>query len=189
VQRTHQIILIISMMLGSWLGMQAVHECGHVLGAWLTGGEVAQVVLYPLAISRTDLAANPHPLVVVWAGPAFGALLPLAVWLVTAAARMPAAFVLRFFAGFCLTANGAYIGAGSFIEAGDCGQMLRHGSPIWTLWFFGAACVPSGIWLWNGQGKHFGLGSEPEKINSAIVWATSIACIALAVLGFLVDGE
>jgi hypothetical protein len=48
----------------SWLLMQAVHESGHVLGARLGGGTVAQVVLHPLTISRTDLAANPHPLLV-----------------------------------------------------------------------------------------------------------------------------
>lgn len=45
--------------------MQAIHECGHVLGAWLTGGQVARVVLNPLTLSRTDLAENPRPLVVV----------------------------------------------------------------------------------------------------------------------------
>lgn len=67
--RLHQTILIGSTLLGSWLGMQAVHELGHVAGAWLTGGRVERVVLHPLTISRTDLATNPHPLPVVWAGP------------------------------------------------------------------------------------------------------------------------
>ena len=62
----HREILMASTLLGSWLGMQAVHELGHVFGAWLTGGRVQQVVLHPLTISRTDLAENPSPLVVVW---------------------------------------------------------------------------------------------------------------------------
>lgn len=79
-QRFHQVILIASTLLGSWLGMQAVHEFGHVVGAWLTGGQVDRVVLHPLTISRTDLARNPHPLLVVWAGPVFGCLLPLDAW-------------------------------------------------------------------------------------------------------------
>src|SRR5881394_1603306 len=99
--------------------MQAVHESGHLLGAWLTGGRVARVVLYPLTISRTDLAENPNPLPVVWAGPVFGILLPLALWGAAVALRMPGAFVLRFFAGFCLIANGAYIAAGSLDGIGD----------------------------------------------------------------------
>src|SRR5262245_57164104 len=105
-KRLHQVVLIGSTVLGSWLGMQAVHESGHVLGAWWTGGRVAQVVLQPLTISRTDLADNPCPLVVVWAGPVVGVVVPLLLWGLAAAAGLPGAFVLRFFAGFCLLANG-----------------------------------------------------------------------------------
>jgi Peptidase M50B-like len=71
VRRLNQIVLILSTVLGSWLGMQAIHESGHVFGAWLTGGRVTRVVLHPLTISRTDLAHNPSPLAVVWAGPVF----------------------------------------------------------------------------------------------------------------------
>src|SRR5262245_29583041 len=108
--------------------MQAVHEAGHVLGARVTHGRVAHVVLHPLTISRTDLWDNPSPLVVVWAGPVFGVAAPALTWALAAAARLPGAFVLRFFTGICLIANGVYIGIGSFAGVGDCGQMLRHGS-------------------------------------------------------------
>lgn len=125
--RFHQAILIVATVVGSWLGMQAVHELGHITAALLTGGRVAKVVLHPLTISRTDLADNPHPLAVVWAGPAVGVLLPLALWLAATGMGMPGAFVLRFFAGFCLLANGLYIGVGSFGRVGDCGEMLRRG--------------------------------------------------------------
>src|SRR3954454_20608537 len=95
VNRLPQVVLIISTVLGSWLGMQAVHESGHVLGAWLTGGQVARVVLYPLTISRTDLIHNPRPLVVVWAGPWVGVLVPLVGWAIAAKLRMPGVYVLR----------------------------------------------------------------------------------------------
>ena len=64
VSRFHKAILIASVGLGSWLGMQAVHELGHVLGALASGGRVARVVLHPLTISRTDLVANPRPALV-----------------------------------------------------------------------------------------------------------------------------
>src|SRR3954465_5958721 len=96
----YQVVLISSTLLGSWLGMQAVHESGHVLGAWMTGGRVARVVLHPLTISRTDLAENPRPLTVSWAGPIFGVLAPVAFWGLAITARVGGAFVLRFFAGF-----------------------------------------------------------------------------------------
>ena len=56
------------------------------------------------------------------------------------------AYLLQFFAGFCLIANGAYIGIGSFGKIGDAGdKLLRHGSPIWSLWLFGAVCFPFGL--------------------------------------------
>jgi hypothetical protein len=119
--------------------MMAVHELGHVLGAKTTGGTVERVVLHPLAISRTDVSPNPRPLLVVWAGPIVGVLLPLALLIVFKAAKILLTYLVQFFAGFCLIANGAYLGAGSFSGAGnasDPGVMLGHGSPMWSLWVF-----------------------------------------------------
>jgi len=188
-KRFHQAVLIVSFLPASWLGMQAVHEFGHVAGAWLTGGRVARVVLHPLTISRTDLAANPSPLLVVWAGPVLGCLLPLAAWGAAVALRWPLAFLLRFFAGFCLIANGAYITGGSFDRVGDAGTMLRHGSPAWWLWAFGAATVPAGFWLWHRQGPHFGLGSARGKVSTAAAYACLATLLALVGLGLVVDGE
>src|SRR4051794_736819 len=95
VSRLPQIVLIVSTLLGSWLGMQAVHESGHVLGAWLTGGRVTRVVLNPLTISRTDVAENPRPLLIVWAGPVVGVAAPTLLWAAALAARLPGAFMLR----------------------------------------------------------------------------------------------
>jgi hypothetical protein len=184
----HQAILVCSTLFGSWLGMQAVHELGHVLGAVLTGGEVATVVLYPLTISHTELIDNPHPLVVVWAGPLVGVLLPIVIWGVLAVAGTTGAFVARFFAGFCLIANGAYIGVGSFFGAGDCGEMLRQGSNVWVLRLFGAVAVPVGFWLWNGIGPNFGMGSAQGKVNHAVAYASLVIFSLLVVLGLIVDG-
>jgi hypothetical protein len=188
-KRLHQTILIASVFLGSWLGMQAAHESGHVVGAWLTGGRVARVVLHPLTISRTDLAENPSPLLVVWAGPILGSMLPLGAWGIAAALWRDWAWLPRFFAGFCLVANGAYIAGGAFDGVGDAGVMLRNGSPMWSLLVFGAVTVPMGLWLWNGQGPRFGLGPAGGKVNPAAAYACLAALIALIALGLAVDGE
>lgn len=188
-RRLRQIVLILATTLGSWLGMQAVHEFGHVLGAWLTGGRIARVVLHPLTISRTDLADNPHPLPVVWAGPVIGVAIPLLLWAIAAVARLPGAFVLRFFAGFCLLANGLYIGVGSFDGVGDCGDMVRNGSALWQLWLFGTVTAPVGLWMWHGQGPHFGLGSAQGEVSRSVTYASLAACVGLLALGILVGGE
>ncbi|MBI1832463.1 MAG: hypothetical protein HYR84_13550 [Planctomycetes bacterium] len=187
-KRLHQSVLIGSTLLGSWLGMQAVHECGHVLGAFATGGQVERVVLNPLTISRTDLAENPAPLVVVWAGPTFGILFPLALWGAAALMQSPGAFVLRFFAGFCLIGNGAYLAFGSFAEVGDCGEMLRHGSPMWQLWLFGIVAIPSGFFLWHRQGTEFGLGIENGDVNVGVAYTTFLVAAILLFVGFLAGG-
>jgi len=171
----HREVLIASTLLASWIAMQAVHELGHVCGAWLTGGSVKQVVLHPLAISRTDLADNPAPLLVVWAGPLAGVLLPLLAWIAAIAARMPGSFVLRFVAGFCLMANGLYIGLGSFGRIGDCGEMLRHGSALWHLWLFGLLTIPAGVWLWHRQGAEFGIGKSARPVSPKVAYATLAA--------------
>lgn len=188
-RRVHQIALITSLLIASWLGMQAVHEFGHVLGAWLTGGRVTQVVLHPLTISRTDLADNPNPLLVVWAGPVAGCVLPLAAWGIAHFVGFPLLYLLRFFAGFCLIANGAYIGVGSFDNVGDAGVMVRHGSPEWSLWAFGVVTIPLGVWLWHRQGRHFGLGPQQESVHPSAVYLCVTVLVALLILGVVVDGH
>lgn len=183
--RVPQSVLIVSTLIGAWLGMQAVHEFGHVVGAWLTGGIVERVVLDPFTISRTDVEPNPRPLVVVWTGPLLGAITPVALWSIAAACQWPAAFVLRFFAGFCLVANGLYIAVGSFWRIGDCGVMLQHGASIWQLWLFGAITVPIGFALWNGQGSHFGLGRDARPVSPRIAWGTCAAAALLFMIGMV----
>jgi hypothetical protein len=135
------------------------------------------------------LAQNPSPLAVVWAGPIIGVAIPVILWAGAAAVRLPGAFVLRFFAGFCLLGNGLYIGVGSFDRVGDCGEMLRHGSSMWQLWLFGLLTAPLGLWLWHGQGPHFGLGPAKGVVSRCVTYASFLVCIGLIVLGFVVGGE
>lgn len=182
--RRRQVVLVGTTLVASWLGMQAAHELGHVVAAVATGGTVARVVLDPRTISRTDLAENPNPLIVVWGGPLLGVALPLVLWGSALVARAPYAFLLRFFAGFCLVANGLYIGVGSFAGIGDCGEMLRHGSPPWQLWLFGAVALPIGIRMWNGEGTHFGFGSARGAVDRRATIVSVMTCLLLMALGF-----
>lgn len=107
---------------------------------------------------------------------AIGVALPLLAWIVAAKFRVPGAFEVKFFAGFCLIANGAYLSVGSFDRIGDCGDLLRHGAPIWQLWLFGSICVPLGLWLWHGLSRHFGLGPNALPVEPRVAY--SVAAIA-----------
>ncbi len=161
--------------------MMVVHEAGHVVGAVCIGTIVEKVVLHPLAISRTDVANNQNPLVVIWAGPVLGALLPLVLLSLRRRVNEGLRPFAKFFAGFCLVANGAYISVGSIERIGDAGDLLGHGSPGWTLWLFGVVTIPTGFWLWNGLGPSFGLGTANGEVNRRLAYL-SAGLLALTVL-------
>lgn len=180
-KRRDQFVLVFAFVAFSWLGMQAVHELGHVLGAWLTGADIEKVVLHPLTISRTDVSYNPHPLAEIWAGPIVGVVLPLVVYLVAWRLHAPGLYLFRFFAGFCLVANGVYIGIDSFGGSGDAAELFHYGTPRVLLVAFGMVTFAAGMWLWNGLGPHFGLGEAKGRVdrNAAVV---SLSLFALTVL-------
>jgi len=180
---------IVATLVICWLGMMAIHEAGHVLAGWSTGGSVSKVVLHPLAISRTDLSHNPRPWIVVWGGPLFGTALPAVLWLIARGLKLPAEPWFRFFAGFCWIANGAYIGFGSLDRIGDAGDMLRHGSEIWDLWLFGAITIPAGLWLWHGTGRYFGLGREGKTPSRQLVLITATLAVMAVVAAAFFGGE
>ncbi|MEZ6190207.1 MAG: hypothetical protein R3C45_02845 [Phycisphaerales bacterium] len=101
----------------------------------------------------------------VWAGPVFGAAAPVLAWFVAHYFKASFSYLLRFFAGFCLLANGAYLGVGSFDQIADAGNLLELGTPVWQLWLFGFVCAPVGFLLWHGLGPGFGLGAPAGKVN------------------------
>jgi hypothetical protein len=155
-----------------------------VLAARLTGGEVIHVALHPLIVSRTDLGVNPHPLAVVWGGPLAGVTLPLLLFGLASAGRLPGAYLFRFFAGFCLVANGIYIGTGWLLADGaDPWVMRENGSPVWLLEGFGLLTLPPGLWLWHRQGRHFGLGDAQGQVSA------KAAAVSAALLAALVGVE
>jgi hypothetical protein len=175
-------LLVIGTAIASWLGMQIVHEFGHVAGAWATGGRVVHVELTPWTISRTDVEPNPRPLVERWAGPFVGSLLPVVFWLIAASLKRTCAYLLRFFAGFCLIANGAYLGVGAFWPVGDAADILRIEASRWPLVVFGIVTVTSGLALWHRLGAAFGFGSQVQQINPwhiADIWCL-VAMVVLA---------
>lgn len=175
--RCRRLLFVISVLGLSWLGMMATHEFGHIAAAKLTGGKVVRVVLHPATISRTDVAPNPSPLAVAWAGPILGCLIPV---LLTLAVRRrknhsgdtpakkdcvleaettnpePASrwhSIAQFFAGFCCIANGAYLGVGVFDRVGDADEILKAGTSPWMLAAFGLIAVVSGMAMWHRLGS------------------------------------
>jgi hypothetical protein len=153
--RGWQVLLVGALLPLCWLGMQAVHELGHVGALWASRGTVAKVVLHPLTISRTDPGVNPQPLFEVWAGPVVGVLLPLAALGVAQLVHFSGTHLLRFFAGFCLIANGCYLGVAPLDAVGDAHTLLVLGAPVWQLVLFGVVTVSPGLYG-TGRGSTSG---------------------------------
>lgn len=125
----------------------------------------------------------------IWAGPIIGVLLPLATWAIAVICRSPGKYLLRFFAQFCLLANGAYIGVGAINPVGDAAEMLRHGSPEWLLAVFGIAAIPAGLWLWHGLGSHFGLGDSQSRVSRRAAYVTVAGVLVVLGTEVLWGGE
>lgn len=184
-QRFHQLLFASCLIALCWLGMMAVHELGHIVGAVATGGKVVRVVLHPLTISRTDVAPNPRPGVVVWMGPIVGCVVPLAMLMLVPRRWTVWWNIARFFAGFCLIANGAYIGLGSFAQVGDCGEMLRTGTPLWVMMAFGVATAPAGFYLWHRLGSLKDFLARAELVTPGMAYATAGVLVVAVAAGVL----
>jgi hypothetical protein len=178
-----QALLIVSTAGLSWLAMMALHELGHVGHGWLSGAAGPAVHLPLVGFSRTDFAANPHPLFVAWGGPVWGCLLPLALWGGVRLFAKPYAYLARWFAGFCLIANGGYLLGGAFFAGGadDGGAILQQGGARWQLVAFGVPAIAAGLYLWNGLGPYCGLGESRGKVDrrAAVGVAVALVCVIL----------
>jgi len=184
--RLASIILIISILWIGWLAMMLVHETGHVLGAIASGGTIRQVVWHPMVLSRTDVEPNPHPLIELWAGPIIGSLLPTIVASICLAFRLRSAYLIWVVVGFCLTANGAYIGIGAFDPVGDAREMVAHGMPRWTLALFGFIAAAAGVWIWHNISPHLGFGPAPVPVNPHHTWGVFAIALLLTAIGLVI---
>lgn len=181
VDRFHQLLLLTSTLILSWLGMMALHMTGHLIYAALSSAEVYRAELHPFSLSaEPKMFGNPRPLFVAWGGTIWGSAIPLLIVWVVRAARPSLAYLATFFAGFCLIANGAHLAIGTFIPAGDARQLLWLGAPQGLLVGLGFPMMIAGIGLFNGLGKMFGLGVESGHVNRLHAWGVTVASAVIA---------
>jgi hypothetical protein len=166
-----------------WYLMMAVHEGGHALATMLLGGTVERIILHPLAISQTVRSGSCSPLADCWAGPLRGAALPLAARLAARRWCPCAAAALRLLAGFCLLANGAYLGLGWIGDSGDAGEILADGGSRWSLILFGLVAVGSGLLLIDGGQRTLGFGAQGRPVTARRAALMVAAVLALTALG------
>jgi hypothetical protein len=147
------LLLSVPLLYAAWLAMMAVHELGHLLHGWLSGATVSAVRIPLAGFSITEFSTNPHPHFVAWGGAVWGCILPLLGWMIFRLRRWPGRNLLQFFAGLCLISNGAYLGVGWTSRAGDAGDLVAYGTPVWVLVTFGIAVTGTGLSLWHLLGR------------------------------------
>jgi hypothetical protein len=164
--------LILSTLVASWYGMMLVHELGHVLAAWGTGSTVAEVRVPFFGLSQTEIAEYRHGALVVGMGPTVGVAVPLVVWVVARGFRARVEPLSRFFAGFCLVANGGYMASGLFSPVGDAADLAALGVPGSAMGVPELLAVGAGLAVWNGLGRAFGFGGA--EIRRGVVVAAGV---------------
>lgn len=134
----------------AWLAMMAIHEVGHVLHAWLSGGVVESVSVPLWGFSYTRLASNPAPGFVASGAAIWGAALPLFAW---GAARHTRyrylVLTLQLFAGWCLIANGVYLATALHEPVGDVADLRRAGAPLLAVGLIGVVSCIAGFIMWH----------------------------------------
>jgi hypothetical protein len=148
--RSAAFILIV--VIGSWYGMQAVHELGHVIGAL---GRIESVSLPLIGFSMTRYAEGGDTLPAIAGGPIFGGLLPCLLLVIPR--RRLAGRTGWFFCGFCLIVNGVYIAAGSFIAGGDAADLVQRNVPPIVLVLLGTCSTLAGLFVLHRNGRWAGL--------------------------------
>ena len=132
----------------SWYPFMCIHELGHCISAKINRGSIESVTLVPWRFSQTVIRDSRNPLMDAWMGPVIGVILPLLIWLICK--KHPKMdFYSTLFAGFCLLANGLYIGIGWIDKIGDCGDILKHQGNTPSMLFFGILTVIPGFLLWH----------------------------------------
>jgi hypothetical protein len=124
----------------SWCVMTFVHESGHVLCGWASGGTLQHADLAPWHLPHSSFDPDPHPLVTLWGGPILGAVVPLAVALVVRRGWM------WFIAYFCVLANGSYLAVAWLTGESylNTARLLQHGAHPATVAAYCAVTIGAG---------------------------------------------
>lgn len=139
---------IVTLFAGFVIGMHAavlLHEFGHVLGFWYSGGTVVRIVMQaPLPAGHVN-GHGPKELAHfwVWGGVVFGSIITVAPLAIAMRRRFPPliCFAALMTAAFCLGHNGMYLFIGSVIPFSDAFDMINLGAPRWFLFVLGVPLI------------------------------------------------
>lgn len=101
-----------------------LHEAGHVLGVWCTGGHASGIVIHPFSWSHAHAFSINHEGVVIWAGSVLGSLFGILVTLSVLKWRRPGLLIPLLVGVVACIYNGVYLLLGSVFKLGGDGTLL-----------------------------------------------------------------
>ena len=122
--RPGRIVYFVILLIASWCTMTFLHESGHLICGWASGGTLQSADLLPWHLPYSNFEPDPRPLITLWGGPVLGVFIPLVI-----------ALALRkdwmwFIAYFCILANGSYL-AMAWVSGDkylDTPKLIEHGA-------------------------------------------------------------
>lgn len=150
---------------------RAIHELGHAIGTWITGGDVYRIYLHPFLPGHCYHSETVHPGITTWAGALFsvcvGMILIIALW------RRRAPRFAPFFAigVFSLLGNGSYFIVGLLSRFGDPWYIVRRlGASAAGPISFGIISIGIGVVVCAlSLGPVFGIGRQ-ESVGKQVLY-------------------
>lgn len=161
-----------------------LHEAGHVVAAWVTGGVVREFVIHPFSSSYVEIEPDPAPLATHAAGVLLGpALALLAALLCPRRAPSPVSLLVGLTAACAFAASGIYVVVGTVLDKGDPATLMHLGWP--ATWLVGGGAVGLcvglawAIHLIRGNGFH-----HASLLGTMAVVTLALAPYLSALVGF-----
>ena len=166
----------------------AIHELGHALAMWATGGSVTRLMLHPFSWSQISYGAPPTcPLLIAWAGVVFasscGLLLLVVIRPWRGAWTVPLAIT-----GLCtLVVNGLYLTVDSlFLAGGDATQLILHGTPRPFVILTGVGLTALGLAVGHLLLPRIGLTATDGVVSRIAILEGGIGSYLIAMLVYQV---
>jgi hypothetical protein len=143
--------------------MSLIHEIGHCLSITVNGGSINGVVWRYGFLSETLRSGSNHPVVDIWSGPLFGAVIPLLIWFIFR--NFGFGQYLQWFASICLIGNGLYLGFGWLESGTDSYDLILNDVGLMPIMGLGSILFILGLFLlmWSKPHPNQSLhGSGPQ---------------------------
>ncbi len=141
-----------------WILGIVLHELGHAVAMWLTGGIVDRITITPFSWSYTYYGSTPkYPQFTTWSGTLLGSLFGAIILLISSKKATPYVVPFLFMGVSPMLNGGGYYVIDPFIsKRGDPTSLVRSGVPMYIVLGVGILLLALGAYLvvryihWSG---------------------------------------